>query len=180
MRRSASRFVHLRWYRKGCPKTLSRWRHGFEPRWDYKREPAGQRHGAVAADALNGYSNPGYPANIPHESCVTSARSSARIAGGYTSSYGQLVPIDLLRCSCQFSGSRQGFDTEMFAPRVTVSPLVGLGALGMSLDELPYVPSCEPNQPLEGLNPFAHLWRCARGVPTGARRGYPFSVDSRA
>jgi hypothetical protein len=25
--------------------TLSRWRHGFKSRWDYKREPAGQRHG---------------------------------------------------------------------------------------------------------------------------------------
>ena len=52
---------------KSTPRTLSRWRHGFEPRWDYKREPAGQRHRAVAADALNGDSNPGYPANIPHE-----------------------------------------------------------------------------------------------------------------
>jgi hypothetical protein len=52
---------------KSAPRTLSRWRHGFEPRWDYKREPAGQRHGAVAADALNGDSNRRYPANIPHE-----------------------------------------------------------------------------------------------------------------
>jgi hypothetical protein len=45
-------------------------------RWDYKREP----HGAVAADALNGDSNPGYPANIPHEvvrnQCAKVARGS--------------------------------------------------------------------------------------------------------
>jgi hypothetical protein len=39
----------------------------FEPRWDYERKARGQRHGAVAADALNGESSRGYPANIPHE-----------------------------------------------------------------------------------------------------------------
>ena len=42
--------------------TLSRWRHGFEPRWDYKREPAGQprdvpsgTHRFALVDFLNAY-----------------------------------------------------------------------------------------------------------------------------
>jgi hypothetical protein len=51
---------------RSTPRTLSRWRHGFEPRWDYKGKVAGQgtSHGSTAW--LNRGSNAGYPANIPH------------------------------------------------------------------------------------------------------------------
>ncbi len=47
--------------------TLSRWRHGFEPRWDYSRKRAG--HGLSAGDARHepGVSTPTDPANIPRQ-----------------------------------------------------------------------------------------------------------------
>jgi hypothetical protein len=46
---------------------LSRWRHGFKSRWDYNREPAGQRDVSVAVGSLNGDSNAKYPENIPSQ-----------------------------------------------------------------------------------------------------------------
>jgi hypothetical protein len=52
--------------------TLSRWRHGFEPRWDYKRETPGQ--GVPASiGSLNRDSNAEYPVNnrtIEHSECA--------------------------------------------------------------------------------------------------------------
>jgi hypothetical protein len=44
---------------------LSRWRHGFEPRWDYERKVPGQRTNPEAIGLLNRDSNAGYPENIP-------------------------------------------------------------------------------------------------------------------
>jgi hypothetical protein len=46
---------------------LSRWRHGFEPRWDYKREVAGHGISREATGSLNDDSNAEYPENIPSQ-----------------------------------------------------------------------------------------------------------------
>ena len=46
---------------------LSRWRHGFEPRWDYEREVPGQGTSGEAIGSLNQYSNAEYPENIPSQ-----------------------------------------------------------------------------------------------------------------
>jgi hypothetical protein len=51
---------------KSAPRTLSRWRHGFKSRWDYKRETAGHGTSPESICSLNRDSNAGYPANIPH------------------------------------------------------------------------------------------------------------------
>ena len=51
---------------KSTTRTLSRWRHGFEPRWDYKRKAPGQGVSPESIRSLNRDSNAGYPANIPH------------------------------------------------------------------------------------------------------------------
>jgi hypothetical protein len=45
---------------------LSRWRHGFEPRWDYERKTPGQGTSPESIGSLNRDSDAGYPANIPH------------------------------------------------------------------------------------------------------------------
>jgi hypothetical protein len=50
----------------------------------YKREDAGQRHDAVAADSLNSDSNPKIPQISRSRSCVASPREGARVEGGYT------------------------------------------------------------------------------------------------
>ena len=51
---------------ESAPRTLSRWRHGFEPRWDYKRKTPGQGASPGSIGSLNRDSNAEYPANIPH------------------------------------------------------------------------------------------------------------------
>ena len=50
---------------KSASRTLSRWRHGFEPRWDYKRKAPGQGTSPESIASLNRDSNAEYPANIP-------------------------------------------------------------------------------------------------------------------
>ena len=45
---------------------LSRWRHGFEPRWDYTHKVPGQGTSPKSIGWLNRDSNAEYPANIPH------------------------------------------------------------------------------------------------------------------
>jgi hypothetical protein len=50
---------------RSAPRTLSRWRHGFEPRWDYKSKMPGQGTSPEAISSLNRDSNTEYPANIP-------------------------------------------------------------------------------------------------------------------
>jgi hypothetical protein len=52
---------------KSAPRTLSRWRHGFEPRWDYKRKAPGQGIGPESICCLNRDSNAEYPENIPSQ-----------------------------------------------------------------------------------------------------------------
>ena len=47
-------------------RTLSRWRHGFKSRWDYKRKTPGQGASPESIGSLNRDSNAEYPANIPH------------------------------------------------------------------------------------------------------------------
>ena len=81
-------------------------------------------------------------ADIPQisrtRSCVTSPRSSARVAGGYTWSYGPAgadsPPPVLVSVLGIMAGSRHG---NVRAKGDGSSPLAGLGVLGMSLDELP-------------------------------------------
>src|SRR4029453_3207522 len=51
---------------RSAPTTLSRWRHGFAPRWDYQRKASGQGTSPKSIGSLNRDSNAGYPANIPH------------------------------------------------------------------------------------------------------------------
>jgi hypothetical protein len=51
---------------ESATRTLSRWRHGFEPRWDYKRKAPGQDTIPESIGLLNRDSNAEYPANIPH------------------------------------------------------------------------------------------------------------------
>ena len=70
---------------RSIPRTLSRWRHGFEPRWDYNCKVPGQGTSHVSMSWLNTDSNPEYPANIRARSSVASAQESARIEGGCTS-----------------------------------------------------------------------------------------------
>ena len=50
---------------KSAPRTPSRWRHGFEPRWDYEREVPGQATSREATRSLNDDSIAKYPDNIP-------------------------------------------------------------------------------------------------------------------
>jgi hypothetical protein len=52
---------------ESAPRTLSRWRHGFEPRWDYKREAPGQGPSPESIGLLNCDSNREYPENIPSQ-----------------------------------------------------------------------------------------------------------------
>jgi hypothetical protein len=53
---------------RSIPRTLSRWRHGFEPRWDYNRETAGHGISPESIRSLNRDSNAGYrlPAATAH------------------------------------------------------------------------------------------------------------------
>jgi hypothetical protein len=46
---------------KSAPRTLSRWRHGFEPRWDYEYKGQGQGASLKAFGGLNGDSTPNIP-----------------------------------------------------------------------------------------------------------------------
>jgi hypothetical protein len=46
---------------------LSRWRHGFEPRWDYERKPPGQGTSSKSSGSSNRDSNAEYPENIPSQ-----------------------------------------------------------------------------------------------------------------
>jgi hypothetical protein len=48
-------------------RTLSRWRHGFEPRWDYERKVPGQGSTPQSIDWLNRDSSTEYPENIPSQ-----------------------------------------------------------------------------------------------------------------
>jgi hypothetical protein len=64
--------------------TLSRWRHGFEPRWDYRREAPGQGTGREATGSLNDDSIAEYPENIPSQIVRSRAGSLIRRKGGYT------------------------------------------------------------------------------------------------
>jgi hypothetical protein len=65
-------------------RTLSRWRHGFEPRWDYEQKGPGQGTSMKAFGGLNRDSNAEYPENIP--SCIerSEVRKSPRVEGGCT------------------------------------------------------------------------------------------------
>jgi hypothetical protein len=65
-------------------RTLSRWRHGFEPRWDYRREAPGQGTGREATGSLNDDSIAEYPENIPSQIVRSRAGSLIRRKGGYT------------------------------------------------------------------------------------------------
>jgi hypothetical protein len=77
-----SHFVPSPQVEESDARTLSRWRHGFKSRWDYKRELAGQRHSAEAAGSLNGDSNAEYPENIPSQ-VVRSGLQNRRTAEGW-------------------------------------------------------------------------------------------------
>ena len=46
---------------------LSRWRHEFEPRWDYKRKAPGQGTSSKSSGSLNRDSNTEYPENVPSQ-----------------------------------------------------------------------------------------------------------------
>jgi hypothetical protein len=59
-----------------APRTLSRWRHGFEPRWDYKRKAPGQGTGPESIGWLNRDSKAEYPENIPSQ--IVPSRSRQR------------------------------------------------------------------------------------------------------
>jgi hypothetical protein len=63
---------------RSVPRTLSRWRHGFEPGWDYEQEPAGQRHSATAGGLVERRLKRRISRT---RSCVANARSS-RACGG--------------------------------------------------------------------------------------------------
>jgi hypothetical protein len=46
---------------------LSRWRHGFEPRWDYERKPPGQGTSSKSSGSLSRDLNAEFPENIPSQ-----------------------------------------------------------------------------------------------------------------
>ena len=50
-----------------APRTLSRWRHGFEPRWDYERKAPGEGTSPESIGSLNNESDAEYPENIPSQ-----------------------------------------------------------------------------------------------------------------
>jgi hypothetical protein len=50
---------------RSAPRTLSRWRHGFEPRWDYEHKGPGHGASPEPIGSLNRDSNAEYLANIP-------------------------------------------------------------------------------------------------------------------
>ena len=64
--------------------TLSRWRHGFEPRWDYEHKGPGQGASLKAFGGLNRDSNSEYPENIPSRIERSEVRESPRVEGGCT------------------------------------------------------------------------------------------------
>jgi hypothetical protein len=67
------------------PTTLSRWRHGFEPRWDYKHKAPGQGTSPESVGRLNHDSNAEYPENIPSQIVRSTSMSvTRRKGGGYT------------------------------------------------------------------------------------------------
>jgi hypothetical protein len=63
-------------------RTLSRWRHGFEPRWDYKCKAPGQGTSRESTSWLNRGSNAEYPAISRIGSSIGECTSSARVEGG--------------------------------------------------------------------------------------------------
>ena len=67
IRTSGTRFGASPQVVRSIPRTLSRWRHGFEPRWDYNCKVPGQGTSHVSMSWLNTDSNPEYPANIPRQ-----------------------------------------------------------------------------------------------------------------
>ena len=64
---------------KPVPRTLSRWRHGFEPRWDYERESAGQRHCSAGQSREGDSAGGARSRNIPHEIDFSGPRSPSRL-----------------------------------------------------------------------------------------------------
>jgi hypothetical protein len=64
--------------------TLSRWRHGFEPRWDYARKVPGQGSTPQSIDWLNRDSNTEYPENIPSQIVPSVSSQCHPRKGGYT------------------------------------------------------------------------------------------------
>jgi hypothetical protein len=79
---------------ESAPRTLSRWRHGFEPRWDYEHKGPGQGTSMKAFGRLNRDSNAEYPENIPSRIERSEVRESPR---GMHWSYSQLAPPPLRR-----------------------------------------------------------------------------------
>jgi hypothetical protein len=71
---------------KSAPGTLSRWRHGFEPRWDYERRTPGQGTSPwidrLLEPRLKRRISRKYPAA---GSRVVTARKGTRVEGGCTS-----------------------------------------------------------------------------------------------
>jgi hypothetical protein len=67
-----------------APRTLSRWRHGFEPRWDYEHKGPGQGTSLRTFGRLNRDSNAEYPENIPSRIERSEVPESQRIEGGCT------------------------------------------------------------------------------------------------
>jgi hypothetical protein len=69
---------------ESAPRTLSRWRHGFEPRWDYEHKGPGQGTSLRAFGRLNRNSKAEYPENIPSRIERSEVRESPRVEGGCT------------------------------------------------------------------------------------------------
>jgi hypothetical protein len=65
-------------------RTLSRWSHGFEPRWDYEHKGPGQGTSLRAFGRLNRNSKAEYPENIPSRIERSEVRESPRVEGGCT------------------------------------------------------------------------------------------------
>jgi hypothetical protein len=76
---------------RSAPRTLSRWRHGFKSRWDYKSKTTGQGTSPDSISWLNPDSNARYPANIPHR-IERSDRATFRARRGWMHSRGRPVP----------------------------------------------------------------------------------------
>jgi hypothetical protein len=86
---------------KSAPRTLSRWRHGFEPRWDYQRKVPGQGTSPESIGWLNRSSIAEYPANIPHQIERSERARAAGCRGWMHWAYSRGAPFqpDSLPCS---------------------------------------------------------------------------------
>jgi hypothetical protein len=69
---------------ESTPRTISMWRHGFEPRWDYKCKAPGQGTSRESTSWLNRGSTPNIPQISRIGSSIGECRSGARVEGGCT------------------------------------------------------------------------------------------------